>query len=116
MQSLTKRELVLKISEEKQNLTQAEIFSVIQKTFDHITNALAEGRNIELRNFGVFEVVLRKPKPGRNPKNPTVSVPIPARAVVKFVSGKIMRHRVLNLTEKLKNTPSVASDLQIKND
>lgn len=103
MQNLTKRELVLKISEEKQNLTQAEIFSVIQKTFDHITNALAEGRNIELRNFGVFEVVLRKSKPGRNPKNPTVSVPIPARAVVKFASGKMMRGRVLELTNQLKS-------------
>jgi len=103
MKNLTKRELVLKISEEQPNLTQTEIFSIIQKTFDHITDALAAGRNIELRNFGVFEVVLRKPKPGRNPKNPGVNVPIPARAAVKFSSGKIMRDRVLELTNQLKS-------------
>lgn len=102
MENFTRRELVLKISEEKSNLTQTEIFNVIQKTFDHITNALAKGRNVELRNFGVFEVVLRKSKPGRNPKDPTVNVLIPARAVVKFSSGKIMRERVLQLTGKLK--------------
>lgn len=113
--NLTKRDLVMKISEET-GLLQSDVFTTIQKTLDYITNTLANGRNVEFRNFGVFKVVLRRSKSGRNPKNPTVSVPIPARAVVKFVSGKIMRHRVLNLTEKLKNTPSVASDLQIKND
>lgn len=102
MQNFTKRELVLKIAKEQPNLTQAEIFSVIQKTLEHITHAVAKGQKIELRNFGVFDVVLRKPKPGRNPNNPTVTIPIPARAVVKFIPGKIMSERVLQLTDKLK--------------
>ena len=100
--NLTKRDLVMKISEET-GLLQSDVLNTIQKTLDYITETLASGRNIELRNFGVFEVVLRKPKPGRNPKNPTVPVPIPARAVVKFVSGKIMRERVLELTNQLKS-------------
>ncbi|MBM3856481.1 MAG: integration host factor subunit beta [Verrucomicrobia bacterium] len=101
MKNFTRKELVLKISEEQPHLTQTEIVRVLQKTLDHITNALAAGRNVELRNFGIFEVILRKAKPGRNPKNPGVNVPIPARAVVKFSSGKIMRHRVLELTNQL---------------
>ena len=101
MQNLTKRELVLKISEEKQNLTQTEIFSVIQKTFDHITEALANGRNVELRNFGVFEAVLRRSKPGRNPKRPEINITVPERAAVRFSAGKIMRERALKLTEKM---------------
>ena len=94
----------MKIADET-GLIQADVFKVIQKTLDHITDGLANGRNVELRNFGVFEVVLRRSKPGRNPKNPTINVTIPARATVKFKSGKIMRQRVLLRTEGLKNTP-----------
>ena len=102
MENFTKRDLVLKISEEQPNLTQGEIFSIIQKTLDKITDSLANGRNVELRNFGVFRVVLRRQKPGRNPMRPEINAPVPERAAVKFSAGKIMRERVLQLTEKMK--------------
>jgi len=49
MQNFTKRDLVLKISEEQPNLTQMEIFTVIQKTLDKITDSLANGRKVEGR-------------------------------------------------------------------
>ena len=104
MENLTKRDLVVQITKAirpETRLTQSEVFSIIQKTLDHITNALARGQNVELRNFGVFEVVLTKLRVGRNPKNPQADVPIPPYAKVKFSAGKIMRERVLSLTEKL---------------
>ncbi|MCX6958152.1 MAG: integration host factor subunit beta [Verrucomicrobiae bacterium] len=103
MSNLTKRDLVMAISNET-GLIQADVFAVIQKTLDHITDALAQGRNIELRNFGVFEVRLTRARVGRNPNRPEVDVTIPARATVKFKAGKIMRQRVLLRTEELKNT------------
>ena len=102
MNNLTKRDLIMSISKET-GLKQADVFSVIQKTLDHITDALANGRNAELRNFGVFEVRLTKSRIGRNPNRPEADVTIPARATVKFKSGKIMRQRVLLRTEELKN-------------
>ena len=102
--NLTKRDLVMKIAEET-GLIQSDVFQVIQKTLDHITDALANGKNVELRNFGVFEVRLTRPRVGRNPNRPDVNVAIPARATVKFKSGKIMRQRVLLRTEELKNSP-----------
>ena len=105
MSNLTKRDLVMAISNET-GLIQADVFAVIQKTLDHITSALAEGRNVELRNFGVFEVRLTRSRIGRNPNRPEVDVTIPARATVKFKSGKIMRQRVLLRTEELKNSPT----------
>ncbi|MDH4470157.1 MAG: integration host factor subunit beta [Verrucomicrobiae bacterium] len=108
MQNLTKRDLVMKIAKET-NLIQEQVFSVIQKTLDHITDALAKGQSIELRNFGVFEVVLRRPKPGRNPNHPEVEITIPSRAVVKFSAGKVMRERVRELTERLKKSSSESS-------
>jgi len=100
MSNLTKRDLVMQISKET-GIIQAEVFAVIQQTLDAITTALASGRDVELRNFGVFEVRLTKSRVGRNPKKPEKDVTIPARATVKFKAGKIMRQRVLLRTQAL---------------
>jgi nucleoid DNA-binding protein len=94
--TLTKRNLVLRISDET-GLGQQPVFDVIQKTLDYISEALAKGDKVELRNFGVFEVKIRKARVGRNPHKPQTDVPIPARAMVKFKAGKIMRAEVLKL-------------------
>jgi nucleoid DNA-binding protein len=101
MATLTKREIVLNISNETGQV-QHEVFDVVQKTLDQIIEALARGDNIELRNFGVFEVKLTKPRVGRNPNQPGSRFVIPARATVKFKSGKIMKQRVSQLTAKMK--------------
>jgi len=106
MSNLTKRDMVVKIADEV-GVTQQQTFAVIQKTLDHITENLAEGNNVELRNFGVFEVRLTKARIGRNPNKPATDVIIPARATVKFKPGKIMRQRVLLRTEQL-STSGVA--------
>jgi len=74
------------------------VLEVIQKTLDHICTSLADGVNVELRNFGVFEVKVRKARIGRNPNQPEKDVPIPKRAVVKFKPGKEMRESVLKLS------------------
>jgi len=76
--TLTKRDLVIRISDET-NLGQQQVFDVVQKTLDYITEALAKGDKVELRKFGVFEVKVRKARVGRNPNKPETDVPIPAR-------------------------------------
>ena len=96
---MTKRDLVVRISEET-GLIQQEVQAVVQKTLDYITEALAKGETVELRNFGVFEVKTRKARIGRNPNRPEIDVPIPTRSVVKFKSGKIMYAEVLKLKPK----------------
>jgi len=101
MGTLTKRELVVKISNET-GLVQHQVLDVIQKTLDSITDALANGDVVELRNFGVLEVRLTKERVGRNPNVPGSSFAIPARATVKFKSGKVMRQRVELLSDSLK--------------
>ena len=70
----------------------------LQKTLDYIAQSLAKGDKVELRNFGVFEVKVRKARVGRNPNAPETDVPIPQRAVVKFKPGKEMRETVIKLT------------------
>ena len=108
MGTLTKREIVVSISNET-GLVQHEVFEVVQRTLDQIVEALANGDNIELRNFGVFEVKLTKPRVGRNPNQPGSHFVIPARATVKFKAGKIMKQRVSNLTAKMKAEAESAS-------
>jgi len=88
--ALTKRELVTRISKET-GLTQLEVFSVIQKTLDGIIDALDAGMHVEFREFGVFEIAVRKARIGRNPNKPEDVVHIPVRKVVKFKPGKRMR-------------------------
>ncbi|HEY3914001.1 MAG TPA: HU family DNA-binding protein [Verrucomicrobiae bacterium] len=94
---MTKRDLVVRISEET-GLVQQQVLVVVQKTLDHISEAVAGGTTVELRNFGVFEVKVRKARIGRNPNRPETDVPIPRRAVVKFKPGKEMRESVLKLS------------------
>src|SRR6201996_6251239 len=94
---MTKRDLVIRISEET-GLVQQEVLQVVQKTLDHISEAVAAGKTVELRNFGVFEVKVRRARIGRNPNRPETDVPIPQRAVVKFKPGKEMREAVIKLS------------------
>lgn len=105
---MTKRDLVVRISNET-NLIQQDVLMVVQKTLDYITEALVRGETVELRNFGVFEVKLRRPRIGRNPNAPDKDVQIPARAVVKFKPGKEMREQVLKLTERLQSGSTSSS-------
>ena len=94
---MTKRDLVVRISEET-GLKQQDVLRVIQNTLQHISGALARGQTVELRNFGVFEISVRKARIGRNPNAPAADVRIPPRAVVKFKPGKQMREEVIKLT------------------
>ena len=94
--------MVMRISEET-GLVQQDVFEVVQKTLDYIDEAMARGTKVELRNFGVFEVKIRKARVGRNPNAPEADVPIPARAVVKFKPGKEMRESVMKLTPPARN-------------
>lgn len=75
---MTKRDLVVKIAADT-NLIQSDVANVVQKTLDYIAEELVAGRNIELRNFGVFEIKVRKSRKGRNPNKPEVTVAIPER-------------------------------------
>jgi len=94
---MTKRDIVVRISNET-GLVQQQVLDVVQKTLDYIAEAVAQGKKVELRNFGVFEVKVRKARIGRNPNAPAADVRIPPRAVVKFKPGKEMREAVLRLT------------------
>src|SRR4051794_29015579 len=101
MGTLTKRDLVIQIANET-GLVQSQVFDVVQHTLDRVTDALARGDTVELRNFGVLEVRLTKARVGRNPNRPDSAFVIPPRATVKFKPGKVMRQRVSSLSAAMK--------------
>jgi nucleoid DNA-binding protein len=103
--TLTKRDLALRICEGTE-FVQQHVFVIVQRTLDHILKALAKGEKVELRNFGVFEVRVRRARPGRNPAAPGTKVQIPERCVVRFKPGREMRLAVRKLAPKLAAKPA----------
>ena len=89
---MTKKEIVHKISE-RLNVSQRLVHEVVQQVFDEIVESLVTDQRIELRNFGVFDVRVRKPRKARNPRT-SESFDLPQRLVVNFKPGKIMVQRV----------------------
>ncbi len=97
--NLTKHELVNRISEET-GLIQTQASDVIQKIFDCIIETLAAGGKVELRNFGIFEVKVRKTHAAHSPHQPKKRLQIAAHVTVRFKAGKNMRDKVLKLSLK----------------
>jgi integration host factor subunit beta len=90
MATITKKRLIQTISSSK-GLHPNDVRNVIQAFLDAMTDTLSQGDRLEFRDFGVFEIVERRQKIGRNPKNAAVPIVIPARKAVKFTPGKKMR-------------------------
>ena len=93
MGTITKKSLIHKISQKK-GIHPNDVRVVVQAFLDEMTEVLTLGDRLEFRDFGVFEIVERKEKIGRNPKNPSVPIKIPARKAVKFTPGKKMKQQI----------------------
>lgn len=93
-EALTKHDVVMKLNNET-SLTQPDAAKALQLVLDAITESLASGGHVEFRDFGVFEVVTRKSRIGRNPNKPEDTVEIPTRKVVKFKPSKKMKSLIL---------------------
>ena len=70
-----------------------DVERIVATVFDEITNALAEGRRVELRGFGAFSTRAREARTGRNPRTGT-AVKVDAKRVPYFKAGKEMRARL----------------------
>ena len=90
--TITKRELVNRIAEETDQ-TKVAVREVVQRFLDSIVDELSLGNRLEFREFGVFEVRERAARRAQNPKT-LEKVDVPAKRVVKFKVGRVMRQRV----------------------
>ena len=117
---MTKKEIVRQIADRIRE-TQLKTKEIVQLTFDAIVDTLISDRRIELRNFGVFEVKLRKARKARNPRTDD-PVDVPPKYVVTFKPGKEMEERARKLTplphelaalEKPKPKPAAAAPVPV---
>ncbi len=88
----TKKELVNRISDSTGH-TKVVVKDVLQAFLDEIIRELALGNRLEFREFGVFEVKERRARRAQNPRT-LEKVEVPAKRVVKFKVGRMMRQRV----------------------
>ena len=65
MATTTKRQIARRIAE-RTGQTQVITKEIVQQFFDGIVDELGKGHKLEFRDFGVFEVVTRRSRTGRN--------------------------------------------------
>ena len=105
MATITKKKLIQLISQQR-GLHPNDVRNVLQSFLDMTIDFLAKRDRLEFRDYGVFEIVERKQKIGRNPKNASVPIIIPAHAAVKFTPGKKMRKMIEKLPASGSSPPS----------
>ena len=89
---MRKAEMARHIADET-DLTQAKAAEIVKTIFDEIKSALEHGDAVILRGFGSFHVRDKHGRIGRNP-NTGQEAAIPPRRVVRFQSGKSLKHAV----------------------
>lgn len=92
---MNKSDLIERLSGKLRNLSRKEVVFLVETIFDQMTHALVGGDRIEIRGFGTFEVRVREPRQGRNPKT-GAKVYVNTRKVPFFKVGKELRERVNN--------------------
>ena len=102
MPNFTKKEIIQELSD-RLGLTQTISSKMFHLVIEIITRELANTNNVVVRDFGTFETKVAKGRPGRNPKDPTKTILIPDRAVVKFQVGKALREKVARTLPELES-------------
>ena len=98
MATTTKKELALKVSLEtgcKKNLAS----KMVDTVFEAMRISLIEGKRIEIRGVGVFQVKETRPKPAaRNPRTGQI-IYVPARRKTHFRPGKLLKEELHRPTQ-----------------
>ena len=90
--TVTKKELVSRIAD-RTGQTKVVTKDIIQMFLDEIISELGKGNRLEFREFGVFEIKERAARKAQNPRT-LEKVDVPAKRVVKFKVGRLMKERV----------------------
>ena len=92
MATITKRQIAERIAK-RTGQTQTATKDIVQQLLDEIVDELAKGNKLELRDFGIFEAVIRRSRSARNPRTGE-KVFVPAKRVVGFKMGRRMKGAV----------------------
>ena len=90
---MTRSELIDLMAEGQSQLSAKDVELAVKLLIDHMAETLSSGQRIEIRGFGSFSLHYREPRLGRNPRTGE-SVPVEAKAVPFFKTGKLLRDRL----------------------
>jgi integration host factor subunit beta len=84
---MTKSDLIAAVGLTFADITQRDVELIVNSILEAMERSLAQGRRIELRGFGSFEVRTRRPRQARNPRT-GAKVSVGTRRTVVFYPGK----------------------------
>jgi DNA-binding protein HU-beta/integration host factor subunit beta len=109
MKNITKKDLVEQIAERKRTgLTRVDTKIIVECFLDSISQALQDGKNIEIRKFGRFKTKKKNARRARNPRtNEYIYVGAGYKPV--FEASKELRKRINNAVGLKPMNPIIAS-------
>jgi integration host factor subunit beta len=90
---MNRSDLVEALAERFAPLPQRDAEAAVRLILGMMTDALARGHRVEVRNFGRFAIKHRPPRTGRNPRTGE-SVAVPEKRTPHFKPGKALREAV----------------------
>ena len=95
--ALTKAQLA-ELLFEQIGLNKREAKDMVEAFFEQISQALVGGDEVKLSGFGNFQLRIKAPRPGRNPRTGEL-IPIDARRVVTFHASQKLKDSVQGPSE-----------------
>jgi integration host factor subunit beta len=90
---MIKSELVLRLAQRYPHLFHRDVERIVSTVLDEVADALADGKRVELRGFGVFSIKVRSSRTGRNPRTGQ-PVNVGEKRAPFFRTGKELRERL----------------------
>ena len=93
---MTKSQLMQELLKRSNIFSQQDAVTVVNEIFSTMTQALAKGEKVEVRDFGIFKVRSYQSYQGRNPRTGD-KVEVAPKKLPHFRVGKELKERVDNL-------------------
>ncbi|HEV8601023.1 MAG TPA: HU family DNA-binding protein [Patescibacteria group bacterium] len=90
---MNKHEIVEALAN-KMSLSKLEAEKALEAFVEVVTEALKQGKEVNISGFGAFSVSNRSARMGVNPQNPEQKIQIAATKVPKFRAGKGLKDAV----------------------
>lgn len=90
---MTRSELILQLAYRHRQIQTKEAEMIVKVILDALSDTLAKGGRIEIRDFGSFKLNFKLARQGRNPKTGK-NVNVPAKHVPHFKVGKELKERI----------------------
>ena len=87
------RAYLMETIHQKLGISRSEAGEMIDTILGAVNRGLQKEREVKISSFGTFQVRLKKPRVGRNPKTKE-EAPIHARHVVSFYASNLLKKRI----------------------